>query len=146
MGTAQDSVAAVDSAPVPCEKHRLLIVDDEEMVRQIFKRLFAMEFPGIVVDLATNGLEAVKLFHASHPSVIVMDLYMPVMDGGKAYREIEQLCAKQKWEMPAVVFCTGYNPSPDIRSVVATNPSHCVLQKPVKNQVLVDAVRSRLNP
>lgn len=146
MVSAQDNAVAVDSAPVPCEKQRLLIVDDEEMVRQIFKRLFAMEFPGVMVDLATNGLEAIKLFRASHPSVIVMDLYMPVMDGGKAYREIEQLCAKQKWAMPAVVFCTGYNPSQDVRSVVAANPSHCVLQKPVKNQVLVDTVRSRLFP
>jgi len=141
---AREKAATDDPTLVACQKTHLLIVDDEEMIRQIFKRVLASEFPSLTIDLAVNGLEAMKLFRLGHHGVVLMDLYMPVMNGERAYGEFERLCEKERWVMPSVVFCTGYNASQDIRKIVAVNPKHCVLEKPVKNQVLVDTIRSRL--
>jgi CheY-like chemotaxis protein len=87
----------------------------------------------------------VEQFRLGRHAVILMDLFMPVMDGEAAFHEIEQLCENEKWEMPSVVLCTGYNPSHKIRSIIAANPKHCMLQKPVRNQVLVETIQSRLN-
>ena len=141
---AREKAAIEDPSLIACQKTRLLIVDDEETIRQVFKRVLAAEFPDLTIDLAVNGLEAMKLFHGGHHGVVLMDLYMPVMNGERAYGEFERLCEKERWAMPAIVFCTGYNASQDIRKIVAVNPKHCVLEKPVKNQVLVDTIRSRL--
>jgi CheY-like chemotaxis protein len=114
------------------------------MVRQIFWRLLSFEFPKTTIELAANGQEAVERFQSEHHAVVLMDLHMPVMDGERAYREIERFCEKENWAVPAMVFCTGYDASPDIRALVSTHPRHCMLQKPVKNQILVEMVRARL--
>jgi CheY-like chemotaxis protein len=73
-----------------------------------------------------------------------MDLRMPVMDGRQAFLAVETMCRERGWEMPAVIFCSGYAPPDAIVHVVARNPIHQILQKPVSNETLVSAVRSRL--
>jgi len=133
-------------ALTPCQNDRILIVDDEEALRHTLKLMLAPELPGVLIDTATNGMEAMKRFHADHHAVILIDLFMPVMNGEQAYRGIEQICAKDKWEMPAIVFYTAHNPSRELRNMVAQNPRHCLLQKPVKNEVLAETIRSRLVP
>ena len=131
---------------VPCQQQRVLIVDDDDAIRKIMKQILLSDIPGLTVDVAINGMDAMKRFHAEHHAVVLIDLFMPVMNGEQAYRGIEQMCQREKWEMPAVVFCTAYNPSRELRNLVAMNPRHAMLQKPVKNDVLVEAIRSRLPP
>jgi len=133
-------------ALIPCQNDRILIVDDEEALRKTLKQMLTPEFPGLLIDTATNGMEAMKRFHSEHYAVILIDLFMPVMTGEQAYRGIEQICAREKWDMPAVVFYTAHNSSRELRNLVAQNPRHCILQKPVKNDILVEAIRSRLTP
>jgi CheY-like chemotaxis protein len=130
--------------PIPCQKDRILIVDDDEAVRRSLKQALSSEFPHVTIDVATNGMEAMKIFHSEHPSVVLMDLFMPLMSGEQAYRGIERLCKKENWVMPAIVFCTAYNPSREIHNLTTTDPSYSLLQKPVKHQVLLDTIRSRL--
>lgn len=134
----------VNSSNAPCQKNSLLLVDDEDGIRRVFQMVLAMSFPELKIDQASNGAKGVDAFRLGHHSVILMDLSMPIMDGETAFGEIQRFCEKEKWVLPSVVFCTGFNPSPAVRSVVASNPKHCMLQKPVRNQVLVDAIRARL--
>jgi CheY-like chemotaxis protein len=56
----------------------VLVVDDEPQVRATITE--ALELEGYVVAQATNGQEALSLL-AGRPEVIVLDLWMPVMDG-----------------------------------------------------------------
>lgn len=128
----------------PCRKDRILVVDDDEPVRRILKQVLMADFPALAIDVATNGMEAMKLFHNEHHAVIVLDLFMPIMNGEQAYRGIERMCDKEQWAMPAVIFCTAHNPSSEVRRFVTSNPNHAALQKPVKNDVLIQTVRSRL--
>jgi NarL family two-component system response regulator LiaR len=67
---------------------RLLIVDDQGIVRKGVRALLA-EVDGMkVLGEASNGLEAVKQAEALQPDVILMDLVMPGMDGIEAIRQI----------------------------------------------------------
>ncbi len=67
---------------------RLLIVDDQGIVRKGIRALLA-EVKGMnVIGEAGDGLEAVKLADALQPDVILMDLVMPRMDGIEAIRQI----------------------------------------------------------
>mgnify|MGYP001564990141 CR=1 FL=1 len=129
---------------IPCNKQRLLIVDDENAIRAVFSRVLSYGLPHCRIDLAVNGAEAVDAFRAIHHGLLLMDLKMPVMDGEEAFCQIRDICEKEGWEMPAVVFCTGYNPSEGIRKIVANSRVHCLLHKPVSNDVLLEALKSRL--
>jgi CheY-like chemotaxis protein len=129
---------------VPCDKQRLLIVDDESGIRNVFSKVLTCGLPHCRIDLAVNGAEAVDSFRTIHHGLLLMDLNMPVMDGEQAFYKIQEICEKEGWEMPAVVFCTGYNPSENVRKIVANSRIHCILHKPVSCDVLLEALRIRL--
>jgi CheY-like chemotaxis protein len=101
--------------------------------------------PEAKIDLASNGAEALEVFCKHHHAVLVMDLHMPVMDGKVAYFEIEKACKEKGWQMPAVVFCTGFAFPDTVKGIVAGNSAHCLLSKPVGSDVLVETVRKRLS-
>ncbi len=58
---------------------RVLIVDDDKFVRKIMKK--SLEDVGYLLEVATNGAEAVQLLENFHPDVIISDWMMPEMDG-----------------------------------------------------------------
>ncbi|MDQ1679894.1 MAG: hypothetical protein QOI42_753 [Frankiaceae bacterium] len=67
---------------------RVLIADDQELVRTGFAMILARD-PGIeVVAQAVNGQEAVVRARESHPDVVLMDIRMPILDGLQATRRL----------------------------------------------------------
>ena len=68
--------------------YRLLIVDDEDKIRELIKKY--AEFEGYSVDEAQNGIEALKKVHKTEYDLIVMDIMMPLLDGFTASREIRK--------------------------------------------------------
>ncbi|MBI9050719.1 MAG: response regulator transcription factor [Anaerolineaceae bacterium] len=67
---------------------RLLIADDHIVMREGLSALIEEEENIEVVAQAANGEEAIELYNSVHPDIILMDLYMPVMDGLEAIRRI----------------------------------------------------------
>ena len=67
---------------------RVLVADDQAMVRAGFRRLLADEPDIEVVAEADNGLEAVDKATRFSPTVVVMDIRMPELDGIEATRRI----------------------------------------------------------
>jgi DNA-binding response OmpR family regulator len=58
---------------------RILVIDDEPMVRDTLGQVLADE--GYVVDVAADGADALDRVHAARPDVILLDLMMPGMNG-----------------------------------------------------------------
>jgi len=69
---------------------RLVLVDDQHLIRQGLKALLELEPDLQVVGEAENGQAAMHLLQNLQPDVILMDVRMPVMDGVAATREITQ--------------------------------------------------------
>ena len=67
---------------------RVLVADDQSMVRAGFRMLLANEPDIEVVAEASNGLDAVDKVARYHPSVVLMDIRMPELDGLQATRRI----------------------------------------------------------
>lgn len=132
------------SETVPCDRKRILIVDDEEAVTSLYRVVLGEAFPGTAVDTARDGAVAIEMFSSGHPGAILMDLHMPVMDGRMAFDTIRKMCARWTWEMPNVVFCSGFIPSEDIRRALSWGGRYAVLTKPVKLDVLVREVGQAL--
>jgi DNA-binding NarL/FixJ family response regulator len=70
---------------------RILLVDDQAVVRQGWGMRFALEADIDVVGEASNGREAITLAGSLQPNVVLMDVEMPVMDGISALKELRSL-------------------------------------------------------
>ncbi|MBO3461676.1 response regulator transcription factor [Aetokthonos hydrillicola Thurmond2011] len=68
---------------------KVLIVDDQSLIRQGLKVLLELEQDLEIVGEAENGEIAIKLVEAFNPDVVLMDIRMPVMDGVAATKEIQ---------------------------------------------------------
>ncbi len=67
---------------------RLLIADDQDLIRQGLSTLLSVDPEIEVVGQAANGQEAIDLAKSTNPDVVLMDIQMPVVDGVQAIREI----------------------------------------------------------
>src|SRR6476659_4405207 len=65
-------------------KTRVMIADDHSVVRQGLKSFLSLDPELEVVATACNGTEALRLAHQFKPEVILLDLFMPEMDGFEA--------------------------------------------------------------
>ena len=67
---------------------KILIVDDEEMIRNVLREY--VEFEGNEADEAADGMEAVKKCRENDYDLILMDVMMPKLDGFSAVKEIKK--------------------------------------------------------
>ena len=67
---------------------KILIVDDEEMIRNVLREY--VEFEGNEADEAADGMEAVKKCRENDYDLILMDVMMPKLDGFSAEKEIRK--------------------------------------------------------
>jgi len=67
---------------------RVLLVDDESLVRRILKQILAGYQDMELVGEAGNGKEAISAVERLQPDIVVMDIRMPAVDGIAAAREI----------------------------------------------------------
>ena len=77
--------AAAERAPVT-EPLRVLLVDDQALVRSGFRMILSVEDDIEVVGEAADGAEAVELARELRPDVVLMDVQMPRMDGIEGHR------------------------------------------------------------
>ena len=79
---------------------RVLIADDSELVRSGLHELIE-DHPGWFCTEAVNGRDAIEQIQLLAPDILILDLFMPVMDGLQAARAISKLVPNL-----AILLCT----------------------------------------
>ncbi len=120
---------------------RVLIADDQALVRAGFRMILAGQDDMEVVGEASDGAEAVELASRLLPNVVLMDIRMPDVDGIQATRRISALAIDPA---PRVVILTTYDLDEYVFDALAVGASGFLL-KDVPPEDLVRAVRVTAN-
>lgn len=116
---------------------RVLIVEDEDMVRAVAERALVRQ--GYVVETASDGEEALALFEEGKSyDIVVSDVVMPNMDGPAMAREL-----RAKYGNLRLLFMSGYAEEQLRQSINLDNVSF--LPKPFSVQQIAEAVRDALS-
>ncbi len=78
------------------ERHRVVIAEDQTILREAVRTLLSSDPNLEVVGEASDGQEAVRCVEKTKPRIILMDLSMPRMNGMDAIREIRKRCPETK--------------------------------------------------
>ena len=117
------------------QKIGVLIADDHTTFLAGLTSIIDMEDDMMVVAQATNGRDAVDLWRKHRPTVALMDLRMPVLDGVAAIDEI-----RQEDESAQIVVLTTYDSDNDIcRAIKAGTKGY--LLKDARREDLLDCIR-----
>ena len=129
------------SAPahIPHGPGRILVVDDENLVRQVAKSL--LERVGYAVTACKGGAEAVDILKTDPGGVdlILLDLSMPGMSGLEALQHLRAIRPDIR-----VVMSSGYNES-ECRRMLHTQPVSGFLQKPYTLAMLEKTIEAAIN-
>lgn len=114
-------------------KARVLVVDDEEIVRRGFARSLAADFEA---HTATDGADALHAMERRPADVVLLDVRMPGAHGLEVLKAM-----KQKWPDTEVVIITGY-PSVESAKEAVRFGAGDYLAKPVGPCEIIDATRN----
>ncbi|MHB8066255.1 MAG: response regulator transcription factor, partial [Ruminiclostridium sp.] len=114
---------------------RVLLVDDDALIRDGLKMILDLEEDIEVVGTAANGQEAIVQCAKKLPEVVLMDIRMPIMDGVQATKLI-----KEQFQTIKVLFLTTFKDIEYIRSGVKYGAEGYVL-KTSSSESIIDSVR-----
>jgi two-component system, cell cycle response regulator DivK len=122
------------------ELHNILIVDDYEDSRHMMRKL--LEMIGYSVLEADNGLDAVRLTQQKRPSLVIMDLGLPVLSGIEAARMIRE--TPETSEIPIIIL-SAYDAASARAEAIACR-CNSFLTKPVDYATLEKTIQTLLAP
>ncbi len=115
---------------------RILLVDDQSLLREGLKTLLELHDDFSVVGEAANGEEAERLVDRLRPQIVLMDLRMPRCDGVTATRHIVE-----RWPDVHVLVLTTYDDDELVFQSIEAGASGYLL-KDVGSDALAEAIRS----
>ena len=124
--------------PALRRKKQLLVVDDDKAIQTLLAR--ALSFKGYAVALAGNGLEALTLFHENSFDLVLTDLHMPIMDGGRFSRLV-----KEQSPNTPVIMISGEPDSNRFWEKLDMNCVDAIIPKPFKLKEIDTTVQRLLN-
>lgn len=117
------------------EKIRILLVDDQRLMRDGLRTLFELESDLEVVGEAEHGQAALASYAELIPDVVLMDVRMPVMDGVEATRRLVE-----RWTRARVIILTTFDDDEYVIEGLRAGALGYLL-KDVSGQELADAIR-----
>lgn len=104
----------------------ILIVDDDEQLNTMLKRMLERRFFGYVILQAFDGFEAGRLIAEKHPGFILLDVDLPGIDGRAICHRIKH---DSSFGQPFVVVMTGMD-TPEIKEVMLSEGADAFFAKP----------------
>lgn len=120
-------------------KIRLLIVDDQRLMREGLRTLLELEHGFEIVGEAADGQAALDAYSEFQPDVVLMDIRMPGMDGVEATR---RLC--KTWPNTRVIILTTFDDDANVFEGLRAGAVGYLL-KDLSGQGLANAVRTVYN-
>ncbi len=112
---------------------KLIIADDEKLIREVLYQFINWEEMGIqVVAVCQDGLEAFEAIKKYKPDVVLTDIKMPVMSGV----ELAEYFSRREEYMIEILFLTAYEEF-DFALAAIKNNVHHYLVKPLKEDLLI---------
>ena len=119
------------------KSHGILVVDDEVFFRGLLSDILKQGGYSVIAEAAT-GEEAIAKYREVSPALVMMDIYMPVMGGIEATREIISIDPSAK-----VLICSGTGFDQDIDAAVQAGAKG-VVYKPFYDDEVLETVRNEL--
>ena len=116
---------------------RILVVDDDENIRKSILAILRDE--GYVVDLATNGREAIRKTETSTYNVVLLDIRLPDMDGVELLTKMHETVPRTR-----KIMVTGF-PSQENAIAALNQQADAYLVKPVVIEELLETISSQLS-
>ena len=111
---------------------RVLVVDDEALLRSAFRSVIDAEDDMEVVGEAADGAEAIRLAVEVSPDVVLMDVRMPVMDGIEATRTITSV----RHDPPHVLMLTTFDLDESVFEAIRAGASGFALKRRPLDELL----------
>jgi len=118
---------------------KILVVDDEEVIREVLVRTLKLR-PKYIVDEAPDGINACIKLGAFKPDLLILDIFMPEMNGLEVCRVIK---SDPELSDLKVIITTGY-PGHQLLDEVARLGFENILSKPFKIKNLIETVEKIL--
>ena len=124
-------------------KKRILVVDDDKLIRVVTQRL--LELNGFDVRSAEDGPHALRMIPEFRPDLVVLDVMMPITNGYRVARMIKLLVKHAHLRVPKVLLLTARRVN-SIRSdeLLEFSMADKMLFKPYNPVTLVATVESLL--
>lgn len=119
---------------------KILLVDDDPVIRILLKSVFAKE-ADLQVEIVSSGAEALNKVQSFTPEIIVLDYMMPELSGGETLKVLKVL--KQLKET-RFFFLTGKSRPEEILELLSLG-AHGVLAKPIAPERLVNLLKDKYN-
>jgi CheY-like chemotaxis protein len=130
-----------DVPPPGTIQKRILVIDDDDMVRTFVRR--ALEGEGYAIAMAANGYEAMVQFRQFKPDGVITDLLMPERDGIETILEIRKL----EPQIPIIAITGGMTAMGSVYLKTAERlGADAVLSKPFTIVQLLTTVEMLMNP
>jgi CheY-like chemotaxis protein len=123
-----------DTEPAPAA--RVLVVDDDPALTATLAQVLTSE--GYLVDVAQDGAAALERAHEHRPTVVLLDLHMPVLDG---HGFLERFRAMPGCADVPVVLMTGHEDTGTVRQRIGPAGVVLLLPKPLDLDDLLVALQ-----
>jgi CheY-like chemotaxis protein len=125
---------------VPEARNLILLVEDDQGTRALYKKIIETALPNFEVKFADNGYEAIGLYRSLLPTLIITDHDMPLMNG---IQLVEAIQKKESNKSIPIIVISGKLDEEITRKYLKLGIDK-VVSKPVDNELLVQLIRDTL--
>lgn len=132
---------AEGSTAEPATRARVLIADDDKALAAALREALAVALPDALIQIASDGYEALVQVGAFRPDVLVLDIRMPRLDGFEVCRRLK---SGRDTERMGILAVTAY-PTAEVRQDILDCGADAFLAKPIDVEEFRSGVRALLS-